>query len=255
MTLVTLISDFGNKDYYVPALKGNLISCIPDIQIVDVTHEITSHDIIEASFVLKNTFASFPDGTIHICYVKNHEQDQKLIFTKINNQYFIGPDNGIFSLVFDEISQTPIDYYQLPENVYMPFRELGELVRSLSQGKPLLEIGTLCHEIKERIGLAPIVYQDQIRGSIVHIDKYGNLIINVKADLFESTRKGRGFKIYFKRLDPITRISSSFVDVPVGEPVCLINTSGYLVIGVHMGNAADLLSLRKEEIIQIIFEG
>ena len=248
--LVTLISDFGIKDYYVPALKGNLISTIPEVRIVDITHEIQSHDIIEAAFTLKNTYRSFPPKTVHICYVKNHEPDQKLIFAQVDDQYFIGPDNGIFSLVFEG----DVDYYQLPDNVYMPFKELGVLVQELSSGKPLLQIGTLCKETKERIGLAPIVYHDQIRASVTHIDKYGNLIINITADLFHQTRKGRRFKLYFKRRDPITHISQSFAEAIVGEPVCLFNTAGYMVLGIHMGNAAEELSLKKEEIIQIIFE-
>lgn len=250
MALVTLITDFGNRDYYVPALKGNLITCIPDVRIVDVSHQVASHDIIEAAFILKNTFSSFPQGTTHICYVKNHEVDQKLIFAKVQGHYFIGPDNGVFSLVFDE----PVDYYQLPDNVYMPFKELGELVKALHSEKPMLQIGTLCHSVKQRIGLSPIVYQDQIRASVTHIDKYGNLIINLQSSDFTEARKGRRFKIYFKRLDPLTSISHSFAEVNVGEPVCLFNTAGYLVIGVHMGNASEELSLKKEDIIQIIFE-
>ena len=249
MALVTLISDFGTRDYYVPAMKGNLLSCIPDVKMVDVTHDISSHDIIEAAFILKNTYTSFPKGTIHICYVKNHEQDQKIIFAHHDGHFFIGPDNGIFSLVFDGDGE----YYQLGPNVYMPFRELGELVKSLAEGRPLSDIGMRCPEIKERIGLAPIIYQDQIRASVIHIDKYGNLIVNINQDDFEKTRKGRRFKIYFKRLDPLTRVSSSYVDAEVGQPVCLFNSSGYLVLGIHMGNAAEEMGLKKEEIVQIIF--
>ncbi|MDX1684900.1 MAG: SAM-dependent chlorinase/fluorinase [Saprospiraceae bacterium] len=250
MAIVTLISDFGNKDYYVPALKGNLLSSIPEVRIVDITNEIEPHDIIEAGFILKNTFSSFPAGTIHICYVKNHEPDQHLIFTKYQDQYFIGPNNGIFSLVFDD----DVSFYKLKDNVYMPFKELGELIRSLISGEPIENIGLPCKQIKERIGLSPIVYTDQIRASVIHTDRYGNLVLNVTGTLFEETRKGRRFKIYFKRLDPITKISESYTDGNVGQPIALFNSSGHLVLAVNMSNASEDLNLKKEDIIQILFE-
>lgn len=250
MPVVTLISDFGNKDYYVPALKGNLISSIVNVQIVDITNEIPPHDIVEAGFILRNSYPSFPKGTIHICYVKNHEPDQDIIFGRHEDQFFIGPNNGLFSLVFDKVGT----FYRLHDNVYMPFKELGELVKALHEGQPLDQIGIPCENIRERIGLSPIVYSDQIRASVIHIDRYGNLVINVTGELFESTRKGRRFKIYFKRLDPITKISDAYHQAEVGQPTCLFNSSGQMVLAVNMGNASDELGLKKEDIIQIIFE-
>lgn len=250
MAIVTLISDFGNKDYYVPALKGNLLSSIPNVRIVDITHDIEPHDIVEAGFILKNIYSSFPKCSIHICYVKNHEPNQHLIFTEYNGSFFIGPNNGIFSLVFDE----SVSFYKLKDNVYMPFKELGELVKNLSAGISLDEFSVPCPEVKERIGLSPIVYSEQIRASVIHIDRYGNLVLNVTAALFEKTRKGRRFKIYFKRLDPVENISESYTDGEVGEPICLFNSSGHLVLAVNMGNASEDLGLKKEDIIQILFE-
>lgn len=250
MAIVTLISDFGNKDYYVPALKGNLLSSIPDVRIVDITNEVEPHDIIEAGFILKNTHRSFPAGTIHICYVKNHEPDQHLIFARVNESFFIGPNNGIFSLVFDQ----DVSFYKLKDNVYMPFKELGELVKALTKGAPLDEIGIPCGHVKERIGLSPIVYADQVRASVIHTDRYGNLVLNVTSELFERTRKGRRFKIYFKRLDPIVRLSQSYTEGEVGQPLALFNSSGHLVLSVNMGSATDDLGLKKEDIIQILFE-
>lgn len=250
MAIVTLISDFGTKDYYVPALKGNLLSSIPNVSIVDITNDVEPHDIVEAGFILKNTYQSFPKGTIHICYVKNHETDQHLIFAKYDGHYFIGPNNGVFSLVFDD----KISFYRLKDNVYMPFKELGELVKLLSADIAFDTIGMPCDSVKERIGLSPIVYAEQIRASVIHIDRYGNLVLNVTGELFERTRKGRRFKIYFKRLDPVTDISESYTDGEVGQPICLFNSSGNLVLAVNMGNASEDLGLKKEDIIQILFE-
>ena len=250
MSIVTLISDFGDKDYYVPALKGNLLSSIPNVNIIDITNNIPPHDIVEAGFILRNTYPSFPKGSIHICYVKNHELNQHLIFTEFEGQYFIGPNNGLFSLVFN----TPTQFYKLHDNVYMPFKELGELAKAIIAGGSLETIGIPCDQIQERIGLAPIVYADQIRASVIHVDRYGNLVINVTGELFENNRKGRRFRIYFKRLDPITEICDAFNDVNVGEPICLFNSSGHMVLAIHMGNASDDLDLKKEDIIQIIFD-
>ncbi len=250
MPLVTLTSDFGSKDHFVPALKGHLHHSINELNIVDVTHDIEAHDIVEAAYIVQNVYPSFPKGSLHICYVKNHEPRQNIVFTKVDGSYFIAPNNGFFSLLFKE---KQLSFFTPRANVFMPFRELAELVSDLASGKPLEEIGIPEENMIELVGLAPIVTSSQIRGSVIHVDRYENLVLNVDNGLFHEVGKGRPFKVFYKRTNPITRISEHYSDGEVGEPICLFNSNGDLVLAVCMGCAARDLEVRKDDTIQIQF--
>ncbi len=252
MAIATLISDFGLKDYYVGALKGNLLTNNPGLQIVDITHQIESHDIVEAAWVLRNIKDTFPKGTFHIAYVKNHEANQSLIVFQANQQYFIGPNNGLFSLV---IQNTSHQIFELPyDKEVKPFAAIAGIIRDIRSGTPLEELCPKPTKLLTRLNILPIVQQNQIRASVIHIDKYGNVIINLDRDLFKKVRKGRPFKIYFKHTDPITRISNSYSDGTIGEAISLFNMHGNMVIATIMGNASEELGLNKDETIQIMFE-
>ncbi len=252
MAIVTLISDFGTKDYYSGAMKGNLLSLNPGIQIIDITHEIESHNIIEAAWVLRNIHKTFPPGSFHIAYVKNHELNQPLIVFKLEHRYYIGPNNGLFSLVFDNLNSEVFE--MSGQMVQSPFYHISELIHNIRTGTPLAECTAKTTKLLTRLNIQPIVQENQIRASIIHIDKYGNVIVNLDKTLFDTIRKERPFKIYFKHSDPITRISSSYADGTVGEPISIFNMHGNMVIATIMGNAAEELGLNKDETIQIIFE-
>ena len=111
MPIVTFTSDFGLNDYYVALIKGAMLCENPNLNIVDITHNINNYDIVQAAFILKNSYESFPKGTIHILSVNSfHDRKRKFLAIRHNEHYFVGPDNGIFSLLFDEI---PKDIYKL----------------------------------------------------------------------------------------------------------------------------------------------
>jgi S-adenosyl-L-methionine hydrolase (adenosine-forming) len=101
--------------------------------------------------------------------------------------------------------------------------------------------------------LQPVISQNQIRGSVIHIDNYDNVILNITRDLFQKISKNRPFQLYFKRHDPITQLSNYYNDVPIGETLCLFN-SDYLEIAINMGKAAELLGLKIEDTVQINFQ-
>ena len=166
---------------------------------------------------------------------------------------FIGPNNGIFSLVFDEI---PKQVYEIGKDISgaFPMKEIfAKAVGQLIEGNSLNEIGEPVQNLVVRMNLHPVVSKNHIRGSIIHIDHYENVVVNISRDLFEKARKGRDFAIYFKRFDPIYTISSHYNDVPVGETLCLFNSSGLLEIAINMGTASSLLGLKIDETIQIDF--
>jgi S-adenosyl-L-methionine hydrolase (adenosine-forming) len=253
MHIVTLTTDFGLQDYYVPVLKGAMLSRHAELNFVDVSHNIKNHDIVQAAFVLKNTWRSFPEGTIHVASVNNFGGERHRFLVILHqNHYFIGPDNGIFSLIFED---TPQYVYEIPFAGlnFAPVRDcLADAVGYIASAKPIADIGLAVTDMVQRITLQPVISPNQIRGSVIHIDNYDNVITNVTQDLFHKVGHGRPFQLYFKRHDPITALSTHYNDVTIGETLCLFN-SDYLEITINMGKAAEMLGLKVEDTIQIDF--
>lgn len=254
MQIVTLTTDFGEKDYYSGMLKGKLLSAHRNLQIVDISHQIPTYDIVQAAFVLKNAFTAFPKGSIHVLSVNNfYNKQSSFLLIENSGHYFIGADNGVFSLIFpDKIGKVyELDYQGSgTREVNTVF---ADTVAALAQGKKSDEIGIPVDRIMERITFQPVVKPTQISGSVIHVDNYENVITNITRDLFEKIGKGRGFELYFKRHDPISSLSWHYFDVPVGEPLCLFNSAGYLEIALNLGKASSLLGLKIDDAVQIEF--
>ena len=253
MTIVTLTTDFGLKGYYLAALKGAILSENPELQIIDISHDVKPYDIVQGAYILKNAYHHFPDGTIHLVGIDNLSSPLSLIALKLDGHYFIGPDNGIFSLMFD---QEPMEAFQLEmeKGNHFPFNKtVSQAISHISSSKPLVEIGLPAKETERRIALQPVISTSQIRGSVIYIDHYENVIVNIKKELFEKVRNKRCFKLFFKRHDPIVTMSRSYHATSIGETLCLFNDADYLTIAINMGKAASLLGLKMDDMVQIDF--
>ena len=255
MPIVTLTSDFGLADYYVALIKGALLSHNQNLTIVDITHNVKTYDIVQGAFVLKNAYSSFPEGTIHILSVNNfYSKKYCFLAARYSDHYFIGPDNGIFSILFDKKSD---DIYELEfdKKSEFPLKDIfSKAVGHISNGLPFNEIGIKVDEIEERISFQPVISKSQIRGTVIHVDQYENVIVNITRDLFEQVRENRKFAIFFKRFDPIHKIHHNYTDVAVGERLCFFNSAGYLEIAINMGKASSMLGLNMDDGIQIDFQ-
>lgn len=255
MPIVTLTSDFGWRDYYLAMMKGALLSEYPDLTIVDLTHSINNYDIVQAAFLFKNAWSGFPKGTIHVISVDDYAGTEKrFLATSHQGHFFVAPDNGLFSLIFE--NGLPKEFYQLDfeETSNFPLRTAyAKAVAHIASGKPINEIGPKVTGVVQRITLQPVTSPTQIRGSIIYVDNYENVITNVDRELFERIGNGRDFKLFFKRHDPIDKLSQHYAEIPVGEVLCLFNSASYLEIAINMGKAASLLGLKVEDTIQIDF--
>jgi hypothetical protein len=254
MPIITLTTDYGTTDYYVAALKGALYSRCKDVVLVDVSHHIEPHDIVRGAFVLQHAYPEFPEGTIHLVSV-NFLPEKELTYLALRHEghYFVGPDNGLFSLAF---AKKPTEMYRLerPEWIGFPEKEiLSDAAAYLSSGKPFHEIGYPVSSMQERMLLQPAVHPSQIMGSVLYIDHYGNVISNIDRALFEQVGNGRRPIVSFKRHDRVRTISRHYNEVPVGEPVCIFNASGLLEVAINMGDAAGLFDLRLDDLIQVDF--
>ena len=255
MHIVSLTTDFGLQDYYVAELKAHILNQSKDVQLIDVSHSIDSHDIVQAAHFLDNAFRSFPVGTIHLVAVYNYyDKNSSFILFQREGHYFIGPDNGVFSLIFEDIKAEEVVRLDNAQNEGIRLAEIMSVaVGDIIHGKELDQIGSRTNAINQKMGIKPVVTSSQIRATIIHIDHYENVIINLKKDQFEKIRKGRRFQLYYKQTDPVTKISENYSDVPITDVMCLFNAAGYMEIGINMGRASSMLNLNKNETIQINF--
>lgn len=251
--LVTLVTDFGTRDYYVGMVKGAILQAYLSVDFVDVTHHVNSYDIVQAAFIVRNVYSSYPRGTVHLVSVNNfYSKRYRTIAFQHDGHWFVGPDNGVFSLIFGDGVTDAVVLSGATGALYIK-EVFAAAVQGIARGATLNDLGTPLERIEERITLQPVINRYQIVGSVIHIDAYENCVLNVNRALFERVRDGRRFALFFKRNNPIVKLSEHYYDVPVGEPLCLFNSADYLEIAVNMGKASSLLSLEVEDAVQIDF--
>jgi len=257
MAIITLTTDLGTKDFYQAALKGSILSILPGATIVDVTHEVPSFNISYAAFVLKNVYPYFPKGTVHLIGIDSvYNENTKYIAVKYREHYFVGADNGIFSLLFDEKPEDIVELNIMQDLKYLHFPLVDIFVKAavaLAKGGKLKELGLPTADLEERMLLHPVIERDIIRGSVIYIDTFCNVITNVTKDLFTKIQQNRDFTLYFKKNETITQLSWHYNEVPEGEKLCLFGISNHLEIAINKGKASGLLGLHLNDIIRIEF--
>lgn len=258
MTIITLTSDWGLKNHYIGAVKGTILSNIPDANIIDISHQIKPFDIMQASFILKNSAKSFPQGTIHLIGINTEASiDNPHVVVYANQQYFIGSDNGIFSLLFDKPADEVFELNITQNSPYFTFSTRDVFVKAaqlIASGKPLDFLGIQREKFNERIAFQPVIYESKIIGKVIYIDDYENIFVNIDNDTFRKVGKNRNFDISYRSNDEgITRIKTSYSDVLPGEKLALFGTTGFLEIAVNQGNASSLLGIATEDTISIEF--
>ena len=258
MSIITLTTDLGDKDIYQAALKGSILRILPTVNMVDITHSVAAFNIQQAAFILKNSFYYFPEETVHLLGIDTvYSDDTKFLAIRYRNHYFVGTDNGIFSLIFDEDPEeiVEIDILQDLKFLHFPLADiLAKAACYLADGKPLKEIGIPVQDIERKMTLQPAVERNQIRGMVIYIDSFQNVITNITKDFFNREQEGRRFVLYFKRNETITHLSWHYNEVPEGEKLCLFGISDHLEIAINKGNASGLLGLNLGDSVIIDFQ-
>ncbi len=256
MHIVTLTTDFGTQDFYVGALKGALLMRSPDLQLVDISHHIPPFDIVKGAFVVQHSWLEFPAGTIHLIGVNCvYDAGYRFVAAFRHGHYFIAPDNGLLSLLFDDLTPNDLRQLVVPEKGHFLVKNIfADAVTHLVSGEPFEELGEYPAPLLQRISIQPVITPSRIRGTVVHVDNFDNVIVNIRQEVFEKVANHRPFSLFFRRNDPITRLSGNYCDVPVGETLCLFNSTGYLEIAINLGRAATLLNLKVEDVVEVVFE-
>ena len=248
MPLLTLTSDIGHQDYLVAAVKAQLLQIDPAFTIVDISHNIAPFNYPQTAYICRSAFKNFPDFTYHIILVNLFEKKpEHLLLAFHNNQYFLCADNGLLNMILEEKPEMaigiPLEKTAIKNTIHCA-GVMGKVARLLVQGEPIENIGIPDFSYIEKNHLRPLLDNNWIEGQIIFIDNFENVIVNITREQFEEQRKGRSFRIVFKRDEVIDRICESYADVQAGEKLALFNSAGYLEIAINKGNAAGLFGLK-----------
>lgn len=257
MAIITLTTDLGSKDFYQAALKGSILSTLPAATIVDVTHEVPSFNISYAAFVLKNVYTYFPKNTVHLIGIDSvFNENTRYLALKYKDHFFVGADNGIFSLLFDDKPEEIVELNIMQDLKFLHFPLVDIFVKAattLAKGGKLKDVGLPAAEIEHRTLLHPVIERDTIRGSVIYIDTFCNVITNITKDLFTKIQRNRDFTLYFRRNETISHLSWHYNEVQEGEKLCLFGISNHLEIAINKGKASGLLGLQLNDIIRVEF--
>lgn len=243
--IITLTTDFGNKDHFTAAMKGVILGICPDVTIVDVTHEITSFEIIEAAFVVSETYKWFPKGTIHVAVIDpGVGTARRPILVEAAGQHFIGPDNGVLSLVYQREKHkarevTASKYFLSPLSRTFHGRDIfAPCAAHVANGVRPAQFGKL---IEDHLKLAVTKPQQSSRrlwtGTVLKVDHFGNLITNFHIDDFP-TLPTRPFDFYVG-VRHIDQLALTFADIL--DLAAVVGSSGYMEIAANQNSAAKLL--------------
>ncbi|MDO5760867.1 MAG: SAM-dependent chlorinase/fluorinase [Bacteroidota bacterium] len=258
MQIITLTTDWGNKDYYIGLIKSQLYRDIDQVNIVDISHNVEKFDTLSAAFVVKNACLNFPKNTIHIIDVNTFESSKSsFLVVRANEQYFICTDNGLPSLVFENIKVEIYDTsFVLSDSNYYTFAvwdNFCKIAKIINQTNDLSSLGVKQNEfaIKKASSL-PFIDRDMISCTIIYIDDYGNAYLNMDNEEFAKNISDKNFEITLNNRYKITKISQSYQDVASrGDALLTISVTGKLELALREGNFAKLLGYKVGSTINI----
>lgn len=261
--LLTLTTDFGLRDPYVAAMKGAVWRVCPEARLVDVSHDVAPQDVMEAAWVLGQALPYYPEGTVHLVVVDpGVGTARRALAARLGPHLLVAPDNGLIPLVADIADLAVAEAVALdrpafwrvptPSDTFHGRDVFGPVAAHLAAGRALGEVGTRVDDLTPLHWALPIADEAGVRGWVVHVDRFGNCVTNVRADVLERHRAGRPLRCYAGSaiLDGLAR---TYADVADGEPLALVGSSGFLEVSVNGGNAAALLALPKGQSVHIVF--
>ncbi len=253
--IVTMTTDWGLRDYYVGAFKGELLRTVPDVMCIDISHYIDPFDVLQAAFAVRSSYKHFPPHSIHLVAVSLHAYaDGGTLLVPFDQHWFVAADNGLLPLIWEGQDVPPVYRWVGPTSLHDSVWPHGvAAAAALAAGKPIADFTQATTNYRRLAFGLPLCTSDSIRGQIMYIDRFGNCMVNIRRELFEQVAGNRSFTLYFKRYDELSRCSNSYADVPRGNMLCFFNSAGWLEIAIHQGNAHKLLHLNIRDTVHIVF--
>ncbi|WP_343486582.1 SAM-dependent chlorinase/fluorinase [Allomuricauda sp. d1] len=275
MPIITLTTDYGYKDHSVAALKGTILSELPEVTIVDISHEVSPFNIQECAYILKNSYRQFPQGTIHLVGLDAEATpENEHILVMVDGHYFVSANNGVISLITNEVNPEKIAEVNLPNLTTTSFPALNVFVKvacHLARGGKMEVVSKPFSNLKQLKEFEPRVKNDgkTISGNVIYIDNYGNVVTNIQKSLFEAYRNGRNYEIIARtsKVSSIHESYSAFINFDLekqqrngpGDLLALFNAAGYIELAIYksdlntVGGAATLLGLGYRDTVSINF--
>jgi S-adenosylmethionine hydrolase len=247
--IITLTTDFGLSDPFVGIMKGVILGIVPEVRLVDITHDIRSYDILEAAFLIDSTYRYFPEGTVHIVIVDPGVGSvRRPMAAAAKGHLFVAPDNGVLSLVLQSEAYRITNKSLFLSSVSQTFHGrdvFAPVAAHLAHGKPIESVGPRILDFIKKPLPKPRPQGDKLVGLVLRIDKFGNMITNLRLqDL------GPDFTIRVAGL-AITRLCSSFSEADAGEFFAIEGSTGFIELALNQGSAADRLSVERGAEIEL----
>lgn len=249
MACVTLISDFGFQDASVAKVKGILMQHVPHLPVVDISHDVPQYHLQQAAYLLTAAYSHFPKGSCHLPLIELfREQPTGFIVAEQEGHYFIAPDNGLLSIAFpgklSQVYAMPAEADVLSLTTWM--HQAASIVNQL-QSVPLQELPLIPCNIREAGRHWLPKYDAEkacIECHVMHVDNFGNIVLNLNRETFEHYAQGQPFYIQLLRDEVIRDFHQHYHQVPQGQKMCRFNDAGYLEIAINRGSASKLLGLK-----------
>lgn len=260
--LITLTTDFGTSEHFVGTMKGVILNVNPEADIIDITHEVRSHDILDGAFAVAQVYSYFPRNTLHVVIVDPGVGTQRRpILVRTDAHAFLCPDNGVLSLVMAREEHvvrhvTASHYFLAPVSDTFHGRDVfAPIAGWYARGVELDKFGEV---ITDYVRFAPprpkVVNENTLKGVVLKVDRFGNVITNFTPQdlpkLFGSSPAA--FKILAGKTE-ITRLNSAYAEGPPGQVFAILGSSGYLELAANRGPAARLLGIDRGHEVGIMF--
>ena len=250
--IITLTTDYGTNDHLVGTLKGVILKINPDVTIVDISHNVTAFDLLDGALTIGSAYSYFPAKTIHVVVVDpGVGTERRPLLASAANQYFVAPDNGVLSIIYEREKESLVvrhanveHYYLQPVSKTFHGRDIFASVASwLSKGWQTPSMGDEISDYKRFSIPRPKAADGSMKGVVLKTDVFGNLITNFRAeDLPESAANGGAIKLQVGT-HQVARLVDTFASGKNGEAIAYVGSSGYIEIGVNKASAARTLSL------------
>lgn len=262
MPIITLTTDFGSHDAFVATMKAVILSNVPDARIVDICHDIPAHDIVAGSSILEDAYSYFPHGTIHVVVVDPGVGSMRAaIAMQTEHYYFVGPDNGIFSSalhresLIEAVKLTNTAYHLPVVSATFHGRDIfAPVAAHLARGVPIEHMGEHLSTLQPLDFPLPKRDGNQLELRVLRVDRFGNLITNLKRDLYEQWNpKFAPIRIRIGTSE-LTKLSRTYSDAPAGQPVAFFGSSNRLEIGLNLGRASEFFNAACRTVVTVTRE-
>jgi S-adenosylmethionine hydrolase len=250
--IITLTTDYGTNDHLVGTLKGVILKINPDVTIVDITHNVTAFDLLDGALAIGSAYSYFPPKTIHVVIVDpGVGTERRPLLVSAGNQYFVAPDNGVLSVIYEREQENLVvrhanaeHYYLQPVSKTFHGRDIFAPVAAwLTKGWQTPSMGDQITDFKRFVLPRPKEADGVVKGVVLRTDAFGNLVTNFRLEDLPESVVSQG-KIQLQAGNQaVTRFVETFAQGNNAEPFVYLGSSGFLEIAVNKGNASRTLGL------------